>query len=119
MTETYFRDVTDHGTLQRTARQHKVLIDRRQLDVAYWKDRVATKAGWKAQADDTDNTDDTDNPEAEEDDGLKISLNVLLALGGEAVTAVRSSSSQSSISVLISSKYFTSSLGGREGRKRI
>ena len=67
----------------------------------------------------TDNTDDTDNPEAEEDDGLKISLNVLLALGGEAVTAVRSSSSQSSISVLISSKYFTSSLGGREGRKRI
>ena len=59
MTETYFRDVTDHGTLQRTARQHKVLIDRRQLDVAYWKDRVATKAGWKAQADNTDNTDTT------------------------------------------------------------
>ena len=58
-------------------------------------------------------TDDTDDPEAEEDDGLKISLNVLLALGGEAVTAVRSSSSQSSISVLISLKYFTSSLGGR------
>ena len=57
-------------------------------------------------------TDDTDD--AEEDDGLKISLNVLLALGGEAVTAVRSSGSQSSMSVLISSEYFTSSLGGGE-----
>ena len=50
MTETYFRDMTDLaiGTLQRTAaaRQHKVLIVRRQLDVAYWKDQIATAAGW-------------------------------------------------------------------------
>ena len=35
-------------------------------------------------------TDGTDDPEAEKDDGLKISLNVLLAFGGEAVTAVMS-----------------------------
>ena len=61
-------------------------------------------------------TDDTDDPEAEEDDGLKISLNVLLAIGGEAVTAVRSSGSQSSMSVLISSEYFTISLGEKGGR---
>ena len=61
-------------------------------------------------------TDGTDDPEAEKDDGLKISLNVLLALGGEAVTAVMSRGSQSSMSVLISSEYFTSSLGGRGGR---
>ena len=59
--------------------------------------------------------DDTDDPEAEEDDGLKISLNVLLALGGEAVTAVRSRGSQSSMSGIISSEYLTSSLGGGRG----
>ena len=46
MTETYFRDVTDLGTLQRAARQHKILIDKRQQDVAYWKAIVATEAGW-------------------------------------------------------------------------
>ena len=46
MTETYFRDVTDLGTLQRAARQHKVLIDKMQQDVAYWKAIVATEAGW-------------------------------------------------------------------------
>jgi hypothetical protein len=66
MTETYFRDVTDIGTLQRTARQHKVLIDRRQLDVAYWKDKVATQAGWQAQADKTDKTDTTGGAKLEE-----------------------------------------------------
>ena len=57
-------------------------------------------------------SDGTDNPEAEEDNGLKISLNVLLALGGEAVTAVMSRGSQSSMSILISLEYFTGSLGG-------
>ena len=66
MTETYFRDVTDLGTLQRTARQHKVLIDRRQLDVAYWKEKVATEAGWQAQADKTDKTDTTGGAKLEE-----------------------------------------------------
>ena len=58
--------------------------------------------------------DNTPDPEAKEDKVLKISLNVLLVLGGKAVTAVRSSGSQSSMSVLISSEYFTISLGGEE-----
>ena len=65
MTETSFRDVTDLGTLQRTARQHKVLIDRRQQDVAYWKGKVATEAGWQAQADTTGNPDQQGQHEVE------------------------------------------------------
>ena len=51
MTETSFRDVMNLGTLQRTARQHKVLIGRRQQDVAYWKTKVATEAGWDITGD--------------------------------------------------------------------
>ena len=67
MTETDFRDVTDLGTLQRTARQHKVLIDRRQLDAAYWKDKLAgPEAGWQAQADKPDKTDTTGGAKLEE-----------------------------------------------------
>ena len=65
MTETSFRDVTDLGTLQRTARQHKVLIDRMQQDVAYWKGKVATEAGWQAQADTTGNPDQQGQHEVE------------------------------------------------------
>ena len=51
MTETSFRDVRDLGTLQRVARQHKVLIDRRQQDVAYWQTKVAAEAGWDITGD--------------------------------------------------------------------
>ena len=63
MTEMSFHDICmmDLRTLRHTAWQHKVLIDRRQQHVAYWKTKVATKAGW----DITGNTDQQGQHEVE------------------------------------------------------